>query len=252
MTTTIAVINKSTLVSDADVALMASACDYQLVKHVAPLSNRGIWHVKPFTKNQTVPASYIPIVIMDDPDQANTLGYHTEDAKGKVWGRVFVKPVLHYGGTVLKGALSVSSVLSHEVCETFCDKSVNMWIDRLDGTFVALEVADPVENDAYEIPVTDHLGNIAQVSVSNFILYSWFDAFAPAGSRFDYMNNVKAPLTMSPGGYIVILNTKTGKVTEVFGSHEAEKLHKQKKPHCEGSRTFVRLARHGHGHHDEK
>lgn len=246
MTTIIAVVNKSTLVSDADVKLMAAACDLQLTKHVAPLSNRGIWHVKPFTKDQTLPKGCVPIYILDTPDQAGVLGYHTEDGKGKVWGRVFAKPVLHHGGTALQGALSVSSVLSHEVCETFCDKSVNMWIDRMDGTLIALEVCDPVENDSYDVPVVDDAGQTVQVSVSNFILYSWFDSFAPAGTRFDYMHNVKTPLTMSPGGYLVVLDTATGKVTEVFGSHDAEKLHHQKKPHPEGSRTFRRHSQHIH------
>ena len=242
MTITIAVINKSTLVSDADVALMAAACEFQIVKHVAPLSNRGAWHVKAFSATDELPSECVSIVIMDDPDQANALGYHMDGTTGAC-GRVFVRPILHWGGSVLSGPLSVSAVLSHEVCETFCDKSTNMWIDRMDGTLVALEVCDPVENDSYEVCVTRADGIVVPVSVSNFVLYSWFNAFAPAGTRFDYLGNVKEPLTMSSGGYVVVLDYMNGEVTEVFGSKEAQKLHKQKKPHGDGSRSLKRQGR---------
>lgn len=239
--TIIAVVNKSSMISDADVNLMVAACDYQITHHLAPLYNRSWWHVKAFTKTQVVPTSvsYFQVIIMDDPDQANALGYHTEDMKG-VWGRVFVKPVLHAGGTALRGTLSVSSVLSHEVCEMFCDKNVNAWVDRTDGTFVALEVCDPVENDAYVIPVNDPSGKPVDVSVSNFVLNAWFDAQAPATSRFDYLHKVHAPLTMSVGGYMVVLNTKTGNVTEVFGDSVAENEHDKKKPFYAGSRSYRR------------
>ena len=115
----------STLVSDEDVKLMASACDLQLTKHVSQLSNRGIWHVKALARGGTLPKGCIPMFVLDDPDQANALGYHTEDRKGS-WGRVFARPILASGGSTLTGALSVSAVLSHEVCEMYCDKSVNM------------------------------------------------------------------------------------------------------------------------------
>jgi hypothetical protein len=244
MATTIAVINKSTLVSDEDARLMTLAIDYQLVKHIAPLSNRGVWHAKFYTKDAVVPAGQLPLVIFDNPDQANALGYHSEDPNGKPFGRVFAKPVLEHGGSAMTGTLSVSAVLSHEACEMFCDKSCNMWIDRMDGTLVALEVCDPVENDAYDVPVVNATGQTIQVSVSNFVLYQWFDAFAPAGTRFDYMKKVTAPLTMSEGGYLIVLDLSTGQVNEVFGSKEAEKLHRQKKPHHPAARTTRR-----HGHH---
>lgn len=245
MTTTIAVLNKSTLLSDADASTMASACQFQVTHHLAPLSARGGWKVIFFGKGQVVPPVDFQIVIMDDPDQANALGYHTEDPDGKVWGRVFVKPVLDNGGSALKGALSVSAVLSHEVCETFCDKSVNMWVDRMDGTMVALEVCDPVENDSYTVTVTAPDGSHQVVSVSNFVTYAWFDKQAPAGSRFDFLHNVHAPLTMSPGGYMVVMDVHRAKVTEVFGSTHGEEEHKKKKPHHVASRTARRHGSHG-------
>src|SRR5690348_1900237 len=89
--TTIAVINKSTLVSNADAKLMTLACQYQLNKHMAPLSGRGSWQLVFVPGDQDIPPADFPIIIMDDPDQANALGYHAEDTNGKPWGRVFAR-----------------------------------------------------------------------------------------------------------------------------------------------------------------
>lgn len=242
----IAVINQSTLVSDADAKTMWLACKNQIYYHAGPLLHKRFLNSVFVPKGGVASASDYPLVILDDPDQANALGYHTEDPNGKVWGRVFARPVFDNGGTALHGALSVSSVLSHEMLEAFADLNVNLWADRNDGTFVALEIADPVENDSYEVGSLDAHGNKVMVSVSNFVLNEWFDPLASPTSRFDYMKKVKAPLTMSPGGYIVVLNTRNGKVSQVFGSQEAEHMHNKKKPAHPASRTARRMGAHGH------
>jgi hypothetical protein len=201
------------------------ACKTQLVQHVAPLWQKGTWDI---VSGQPENVG-IPIVILDNPDQAGALGYHTESPGGKMWGRVFVRPVLASKGTMLSGAMSVSAVLSHEVIEAFCDPNVNLWAQRGDGQLIAYEACDPVENDSYEVTISSG----AKVSVSNFVLPTWFDALAPGDVKFDYMSKLKAPFAMSKGGYIVIMNPKTGSVKNVFGSEEAEALHaaRQGGPH---------------------
>src|SRR4051794_19878338 len=40
------------------------------------------------------------------------------------------RPVLDAGEDALHKCLLVASVLSHEVLQTFCDQSVNLWADR--------------------------------------------------------------------------------------------------------------------------
>lgn len=242
----IAVINKSTLVSDADAKTMWLACKNQIYYHAAPLLHKRFMDSVFVPTGGVAKSTDFPLVILDDPDQANALGYHTEDPNGKVWGRVFARPVFDNGGTALHGALSVSSVLSHEMLETFADLNVNLWADRFDGTMVAVEIADPVENDSYEVNSLDANGLAVKVSVSNFVLNEWFDPQAALTARFDYMRLVKAPLTMSPGGYIVVLDYQTGKVSQVFGDKRAEELHHAKKPHHPASRTVKRMGRHGH------
>ncbi|MCC3773273.1 hypothetical protein [Streptomyces sp. UNOB3_S3] len=103
--------------------------------------------------------------ILDHPDQADALGWHTESEGDVIFGRVFAAPVLDNGGQVLNGPLTVSSVLSHEVLETLCDSHVNLWASNGNGESVALEVADPVESDSYEVNVS----GTGPVTVSNFV-----------------------------------------------------------------------------------
>jgi hypothetical protein len=238
---TIAIVNKSSRLSDTDASLMTRACQLQLTKHAAPALLLRTWKVKFFKSGAAVPDDAFPIIIMDDPDQANALGYHTIDDKGKPWGRVFAGPILNNGGTALSGSMSVSCILSHEVLETVVDYNVNLWADRCDGTEVAVEVCDPVEADSYDVFV-----GAAQVpvAVSNFVMNDWFDAWQ-VGGKFDWMGTVNAPLQMSAGGYVIVRNTSTGEINAVWGSKEAEARHAMIKPSFPVARTSRRSATHG-------
>ena len=235
---TINVINKSTILKDDDFKLMVEACKIQLEQHVAPMWLRGTWNV---VVNQPEEIGY-PIVILDNPDHAGALGYHTETPDGKIWGRVFVNPVIRGGrGTMLNGSMSVSTVLSHEIIEAYCDPNVNLWADRGDGVLIAYEAGDPVENDSYEI--TTKSGT--NVSVSNFVLPCWFDGQAPDDSKFDFMAKLTKPFTMSKGGYLVTLKISTGKVENIFGSMDAKEMHGARQdphPASRSSRKSTKLA----------
>lgn len=244
MTTQFAVVNASTLVSDADAQTMWSACNLQLLHHVAPAWERVAMNSIFVKKGGTLPPGFYPIYLLDSPDVANALGYHTEDPNGLMYGRVFAQPVLQNGGTALNGALSISSVLSHEVIEFFVDRHVNLWADKGDGTMVAYEACDPVENDSYLYHVGDTTGAIVPVSVSNFVFDVWFDAQATKRGTpgWDWLGNCKAPLTMTTGGYEVVLDTKTGQTSQVFGSVEAERLHNLIKPAHPAARSARRMA----------
>lgn len=233
--------NKSTLITDANVALMVKACQKQLSQHVAPLLGRRTWRLKTLSGSEVVPEGEMQIIVMDDADQAGALGYHTQDPQGNPWGRVFVNPVTKSGGTWFSGALSVSVVLSHEVIETFMDSSVNLWADMTDGEHeVAYEFCDPVEADAYEIDVTSKDGVVHHISVSNFVTEHWFDAYA-TNEKLDYMDRTPGPLKMSKGGYMVVYEYSSNKVTNVFGSSEAEAHHNKIKPAHSASRAAKRL-----------
>jgi hypothetical protein len=215
----ISVVNKSTLCTDAEVKAMVQAVAHQLRYDAAPL-----WGKSPSpvvyasTEADAQPGSWV-IAVLDNADQADqsgALGWHTEDQGEAIYGRVFAGPVLDNGGDVLHAQLSVASVLSHEVLETFVDPNVNLWADMGNGRAVALEVGDPVEADSYTIAVRDH----GDVTVSNFVTPAWFDPQARAGAPLDYLNTVSSPFEMTKSGYMITL--VEGKVNQVFGERYPE------------------------------
>jgi len=218
----IAIINQSTKVSDADIATMTEACSFQLTNHVAPPWGMTPVPVVFYQKGAILPGDARPIAIIDQPDTDGALGYHTEDG-GKIWGRVFVNPVLTASGVVLCDPAniqntSVASVLSHEVIEMFIDPFINSWCDGPQlpqGQCYALEACDPVEADSYVVQVQTKAGPV-NVAVSNFILPAWFDVQSQQKNGYDYLNKLTAPFTMTQGGYLE-LRSAPGAEQQIFG-----------------------------------
>jgi hypothetical protein len=208
----ISVINQSTLVSNDQVALMTRACWSQIKYHAAPA-----WRLEPMPvvyapdAKSAPPGSWV-IAVLNDADQADALGYH--DVQGDVvYGKVFARPVFDNGGDALSRPLSVASVLSHEVLETFVDPFCNVWHDTYKGYSIAREVGDPVESDSYALSVDN-----TPISVSNFVTEKWFNPGATKRSGgFDFLNRVTQPFQMTKGGYLIRM--RDGKVDQVFGEH---------------------------------
>lgn len=206
VTRTITVVNKSTLVTNAQVQMMVRAVASQLWWHAAPAWGMTPTSVVFSLDESTAPPGSWVVGVLDDADQAGILGWHTEE-NGVIYGRVFAKPVFDNGGNAVTKPLSVASVLSHECLETFVDPSCNRYADRGDGVAVALEVGDPVESDSYPIKV-----DTTAVMVSNFVTAAWFDP--QATHRFDYMGLCTAPFQLSKGGYAI--QVKEGAVSSIF------------------------------------
>jgi hypothetical protein len=204
------IVNKSTLISDADVKLMVGAIAHQVRYHAGPQWGVHALPVVFSVDASTAPVGSYAIAILDDPDSSGALGWHTEDPGDVVYGEVFARPVLQNGGNALTKPFSVASVLSHEVLETLVDPHCNLWADDLRGTSYALEVGDPVESDSYAVGY----GGV-QVMVSNFVTPHWFDPQAKAGERFDWMKHCTRPFQMTSGGYVVVMSN--GVVTERYG-----------------------------------
>ena len=225
-----AVINDSTACSDAQVETMWAGIKAQMYYQVCPTWNRPFMDSVFVPKGGTVPVDCYPIYILDNADVAGALGYHTEDPGGSVYGRVFAETILAATGSIMEGSLSVSTCLSHEAIEFFVDKHCDLWANMNNGKMVAYEACDPVESDSYVVHPSVN-GVVTPVAVSNFVLDTWFDAQSTtAGTQWDFMLRCTAPLTLTSGGYMVLLDTTTGKTSQVFGSKEAEILHNLVKP----------------------
>lgn len=207
----ICIVNKSTLIKDADVRMIARACATQLRLHIAPLWNMAPIPVVYLSRIEDAPPGAWVLAALDDSDQAGALGWHSVSDEGLYFGRFFVRPVLENGGNALTDKkLSVASVASHEVAELFCDPACNLYAEADEQTEFALEVCDPVEADCYPVSVSG-----VKVYVSNFVTPRWFDPMAPAHSKFDYLGELDAPFTMTSGGYVI--KKVNGQVTQEFG-----------------------------------
>jgi hypothetical protein len=230
----IAVINESSITNE-DVRKMTGAVQKQMTWHVCPAWNSKSVTVQFYADKAKVPADAWLISILNNSSQAGALGYHSED-NDLVDGFVFAQPVIDNGGVVLHDPknnqnVSVASVLSHEICEMFGDRYANFWADGPalpEGSEYALELGDPVEADSYDITLTD--GSL--VSVSNFVLPSWFN---PQGTSkdgpFDYLKKLTKPFSMTKGGYLIVM--KSGVVNQVFGEEmpQWKREHKKSKHH---------------------
>jgi hypothetical protein len=204
----IAILNQSTLVSDADAAIVSEAIAVQVQQDVAPLWDRPPANVIFYADPTEVPPEAHGVLIVDTiHDQPKgVLGFHTESHGGKLWGVTAAKPELDNGRQVTTGDWSVSSILSHEVIELFVDPNCNLWANDGKGTAYSFEACDPVEAPSYMV---------SGVSVSNFVTPSWFDPRAPATAQFDKLGLLHAPFSVLKGGYVVY--ESTGEEKQSFG-----------------------------------
>jgi hypothetical protein len=199
----IGVINRSRTVSDADVAFWVKACSDQAIECA---TERGINPIPVafYSSPDGLPSGDVRIIsIVDSLDEPGVLGYH-DDEFGVIYGMVLAQ------------GDRTSVTLSHEILEMLCDPKCNRWITLPDGIrMVAEEVCDPVEADTYPVSVTI-FGETRQVSISNYVLPSWFD---PRGEfPFDKMRRLGSGMpTMRPGGYLIVRDD-SGNVSNVFAS----------------------------------
>jgi len=190
----LALLNKATLIEKVDVQAAVRACASQNKMHVAPFWDMTPAAIVYYDDERQVPPGADILTLLDESDHSGAFGYHRVTPEGLPYGRAFVKPILNHDGTALKGSVSLSSVLSHEVCEWFTNRFLNLWVDGPEGQS-PVEICDPVGNDSYEID---------GVSVSNFVTKRYFDRRAPAGTQLDYMNKLTRPFMISPGGYLQV------------------------------------------------
>jgi hypothetical protein len=206
----IAVINQSTLVSNAEINTMCQAIQVQLNLHVLPAWNMKAATIQFYADASKVPGYAWVVSMLDNSTQAGALGYHSLDSD-KVDAFIFAAPVLQNGGAVMVYTPSnptqylVSATLSHEVCEMIGDRYANGFsvgpTDSSGYNLYCQELCDPVEDGTYAVPMDGY-----QVGVSNFLFPSWFnpEATLAANAPFDYMKVLTAPYTMTAGGYIIV------------------------------------------------
>jgi hypothetical protein len=233
----LAILCQTEEVDDATCTLIARACNAQ-TWHVSAQCDTKPWSVVYYQNPALVPPDAARLWILANPDVANALGYHDKDPHGHPYARVFWHPIRDNGGTLLNGPLSLSVTCSHELAELIGDPPATYWCQMPDGRLVALELADPVEGDAYEVRLTTG----EKVSVSNFVTKNWFSA--GSSGPYDHMGLCKGPFELRPEGYRIIMEAK--KIYQEFA--DEDKYPEWKKELKTGqSRTARRMAPKGDG-----
>ncbi len=209
----LAIVNHSSdpAVTGSILAEIADACEQQAYQHLADLWQSAgvpIRHVGSISELETGES---PIVVFDDADQAGALGYHDVTPEGLPYARVFWKPIQASGGGLTKGTNSLSVTVSHEAVEAICDPYASFWAQTPEpGVLEALESADRVEGDSYEID---------GVAVSNFLGPR---AFRVGPGPYDWMRLLKDSWELRPGGYAIRWRVGTGDVYDVWGKDVPE------------------------------
>jgi len=162
------------------------------------------------------------LTIADTIDAPGALGYH-DNVLGLIFARVLAR--------------NNAEAATHEICEEEGDPECDLWMPMGDGREVAKEACDPVEADSYP-QVAEVGGDRRQILVSNYVLPSWFD---PNGTApFDRMGLLTAPLSMTPGGYMIVRD-EVGRISNVFAQGEKSHATMARKLAQPSSRLLRRL-----------
>jgi hypothetical protein len=122
----IQIINQSTVVSDSDIKDYTEALQIQVTRDFSQHWNINC--VLTFVpKGQTPDPNQWWLVVLDDSNVQNALGYHDLTPKALPLGKVFAKTDLQYGD-------AVSVTMSHELCLTG-----DVRISLLNGTEIAIK-----------------------------------------------------------------------------------------------------------------
>lgn len=214
----ITVINESTIVSDTDLAPTVAALQKQVTNDFRPVWGTDA-ELTIIPKSTQPPAGSWWLVILDDSDQANALGYHDLTSEGLPIGKVFA-------ASDLKAGTSWSVTASHELLEMLADPNINLTVfvqnANTAGMLYAYEVCDACEDDG--------LGyRIDNILVSDFVYPAWFEGFRTEGSaQFDRQNRMQKPFELLFGGYIGVFDVTAGSgwQQQTADKHPANLLHR--------------------------
>ena len=178
----IAVVNESTVITDAAVQAYLPAFDQQWNRDLRP-----VWGIDAATfifvpQNQALPSGTWWLVFLDDSDQADALGYDDLTDEGLPISKVFVKTIQAHNASVSVGA-------THEICGMAVDPWLNRVYQDAAGVFWAGEVCAPVADDQYGYLIDG-------IRVTDFVTPNWFapnargsiDLTGHAGNAFEVLS----------------------------------------------------------------
>jgi len=191
--TEIVIVNRCTVLSDAEIAAVVPAFRAQVVEDWLPhwpgrgaaLAFAGL--------NDTVPAGAWPLYIMDTSDVPGAGGYHDDDDGGLPQGKVFAADAMAYGEEWTVDA-------THELLEMLGDPDANTILPVPHSTWHCYqEVCDAVEADRYAYRKPAWRG----VLLTDFCLPRYFTG--GGSGPFDFALHLTKPApALLHGGYLAI------------------------------------------------
>jgi hypothetical protein len=183
----VALMNRSTNISDEDAARCAKALNIQVDRDFSPFWGLNCTLVF-VGKGKTPPKGSWQLFMIDNPDVAGALGYHDLTKEGYPVGKIFTK--------LQSDTDPWTTTASHELLELLADPYVYLSAGPDEkGRWLAYEVCDSPEALSYAIPVDGH-----DVLVSDFVTPAFFGD--GPGPQYDYLGKIKKPGEILPGGYL--------------------------------------------------
>lgn len=189
MNPTISIVNRSKIVSNADVKRVLPALQKQITRDFEPVWGWGAnlkFNAKRFD---------MKVIIKDTAGKGGYLGYHIKNGKPITY--IFAKDDIADSG-------EYTTTLSHELLEMIADPGTNLYAigkfrdgGRQRSGLFGLEVCDPVEASYYKIH---------GVKVSDWVRPEWFEQEHKKGKmKMDHMGVIDAPFMLAEGGYADVL-----------------------------------------------
>jgi len=194
--------NRSTVVSDSEVAAVAAALQIQVDRDFGPIWKCAAKIVAVPAHGTPPPHAWVMQVADDAPaSMPGVLGYHSTDPQNN-------PDAFDFAGTGKKYGQSWSLTASHELVELLADQwaisGVLIQDSDTTGTIYPLETADPVESAAAGYLINN-------VLVSDFVTPEWFNNSLASGSaKFDFCGHLTKPLEVMRGGYVSCFQVLTG------------------------------------------
>jgi hypothetical protein len=195
----IALVNRSTSVSDKALRQFARAMAVQLKRDFLPAWGRGA-KLHCIGRKQTPRAGIWQVVFVDDRNSAE--GYHELTSGGFPLGRIFVREANEWPS-------GWTGTASHEILELLMDPDTTFGVlveDESKGPRVySLEVCDPVQADRFSYAIDG-------VALSNFVTPAWFQPWQRRSRSvhpvFDHARKLRAPFQVPAGGYAMFYDVR--------------------------------------------
>lgn len=207
---------------------IAEACELQLARDVPLFWQTAPIPIAAYAALSDVPGGYDIVAFLADADMANAAGYHTRTPDGRPYARVFTRATLE-SGLGWHGPGGVGTTASHEAVEMHANPSASLWAETARGHLRAVELADLVEADSYDV------GN--GVHVSNFLGARAFEI--GSSGPYDFMRSLTDPEADPREGNYEIRWWPGSNPIAVYGANYPE-WKKENKTHL-ASRTQRRM-----------